>query len=234
MDIRLLDVFTATPYIEPVLTTADAQRQTKSALNAMLDKNQRIASMRRNLTQNQRRTNTGRRSNGTNSYGQSQYGTLDTQTTTPTVFSYGKLNINTCIKSALLGISGTGSMTGMNSTAATPVAFSNDTIEKFEAYRLQQIGQNKVPFTNLSDFFVKFMPNLSRSNMGQVETLSRLLTVGSSSFEISSQNRLSEKDQAALNDKSGRSGRRPAVATANWVVATDKQPYQVVSFTMVP
>jgi hypothetical protein len=143
-------------------------------------------------------------------------------------YSYGKLNLNTCAKVALLGLD-----VKING-AAWPAA---DTLEKFETYRLRKLQEKKAPFTNVSDFLAEFFPHLTASDLPAIADLLDQVTVGSSAFEVVAQNRLAPEDSAPAKAGSKtpeRLTRKPAIAKARWVLSTDQQPYSLIQFTTVP
>lgn len=107
-------------------------------------------------------------------------------------------------------------------------------MEQFEGYRLRKTQMGLAPFQNVSDFVLHFASGLSRSSLDELDSITDQVAVGSSAFNIIATNRLSPKEQAALESKDNTYGPRPATATANWVISMDQQPYSVVSFTLVP
>jgi hypothetical protein len=149
----------------------------------------------------------------------------DEQTSDPTVYSYGKLNLNTCSKYGLLGL---------NLDKIATVGNVAGIVEKFEGHRLTNIQQGKAPYLNVSEFVSQFVPGLSRTNLDVLDTVTDQVAVGSSAFEVTATNRLSPKDQAALDSKDNSNGARPATATAKWIVSMDEKPYSIISFTLVP
>jgi len=147
------------------------------------------------------------------------------ETTVTTAFSYGKVNVNTCSKYALLGL---------DLQAVNGADGSAGLIEKFEGYRLGKGRQDSAPFLNVSDFVTKMGTNISRSNLTALDKITDQISVGSSAFEIVSTNRLSAEQQAALEGNDNASGSRPATATARWVISLDQQPYSIVDFSLIP
>lgn len=213
LDLRLVDLFTATPRDLPEVTSDTESDSNDNSSNGR-DAYQAFQAKMERLRQHAQSRNSRTR-------GFAQ----DEPTTDPTVYSYGKLNLNTCPKVALLGLN-------IDGVVAGGVA---SLVEQFEGYRLTQGQQGKAPFANVSDFISQFVPNISRSNIEVLDTITNQVTVGSSAFEITATNRLSAKDQAALeNTRKGANGPRPATATAQWMISTDQKPYSIVSFSMTP
>lgn len=212
LDLRLVDVFTATRrHTETTDTLAAYEEENnsnsgRSAYEAFRRKMER-------LRERNARANAGN-------------ATADAETTSPVVYSYGKLNVNTCNKAALLGLS-------LNTQSSKMANFASF-IEEFEGHRLTSTQQGKAAFLNVSDFITMFVENLSRSNRELLDDITDQIAVGSSSFEVIATNRLSPKEQAALDAKDNTSGPRPATASARWIISLDQQPYSVVSFTSIP
>ena len=209
LDLRLIDVFTATPR-----NVANSSAYAEDSDGNETDGRSAYDAFRRKMERLKER---GRQVNG-----QSQ---ADASVTTGPVYSYGKLNVNTCGKYALLGLDLDSALAGGNVTGV---------IEQFEGHRLTQAQRGSSPFTNVSDFVKQFIPNLSRSNLEVLDKVTDEVTVGSSAFEITATNRLSDKEQKALDGKSNASGPRPATATASWVISTDTKPYSIVHFALTP
>lgn len=131
------------------------------------------------------------------------------------LYSYGKLNLNTCPKIALYSLDG---------QSGSKDYMSESVIEKIETYRREKITAGLTPFTNLSDFVMAFYPNAKREDLAGIAKLVGQITVGSSSFEVTAENR------APDDGKSG-SKRRPSIAHARWVIALDKQPYSLIDYS---
>ncbi len=208
LDLRLIDIFTATPL--PVAQALPEDDEDESLRN----RQDVYKSFREQLDRMRERADDGD-------------GEDDAVTTVPTVFSYGKLNLNTCSKYALLGLK-LDSLGGANDRGLTGI------IEQFEGHRLRQVQQGKAPFLNVSDFVQQFLPNLGRTNLELLDAVTDQVAVGSSSFEIVATNRLSPEEQKILEDEKNATGPRPATATARWVISTDQEPYSIISFTVAP
>ena len=213
LDLRLVDVFTATPRnLEPE-SSSDADSYVDngsgtSGRDAYQAFRQRMERLR----------NAGSSLNGGTA-------NADEKSTNGVVYSYGKLNLNTCNKYALLGLD-------LSSAGAKGDAAS--IIEQFEGHRLTSVQQGKPAFTNISDFIGEFASGFTRNNLNALDAITNQVTVGSSAFEIISTNRLSPEEQTALETKGSSNGPRPATATARWVISLDQEPYSVISYTSVP
>jgi len=202
LDLRLIDLFTISALDIPVVDEEEDESNAKNggdAYRAFREKMKRL---------NERR----------------QDGEKE-ETTVTTAFSYGKININTCSKYALLGLD-LQAVNGADGAAGL--------IEKFEGYRLGRGRQDSAPFLNVSDFVTKMGTNISRGNLTALDEITDQISVGSSAFEIVSTNRLSAEQQAALEGNDNASGSRPATATARWVISLDQQPYSIVDFSLIP
>lgn len=207
MDLRLVDIFTAS-LPDPATTPTETAKDKKK--NRQRDAAAEMHEFRNRLN----RLRSGE-----------SLADLDkttTSTTTSVVFSYGKLNVNTCPKFALLGLT-----TGQDNTLANQM-------DALEAYRMTKLRQNQVPFLNVSDFLVRFGPKFSVSNLKEIDTITDQISVGSSAYEVVGTNRLSPAEQEALENSKNGTGPRPATATAKWVISMDQEPYSIVSFTLVP
>ncbi len=224
LDLRLIDVFTATRFHEDTALTDNSTSTTrndqrggrassgKSASQAFRDKMERLRERNQNNSANSRNNSKE-----------------DEKSTVPTVYSYGKLNLNTCAKYALVGLNLNGAAQAGTAQGATAAM-----IEQFEGYRLRQAQQGSAPFVNVSEFITGFVPGMNRNNLAQLDSIVDQVTVGSSAFELVSTNRLTQKEQDALESNDSTSGPRPATATARWIISTDQEPYSVVGFTLVP
>lgn len=213
LDVRLIDAFTAVP-VDPETTSPMELEDDKA--DPKLDQSVRYQPVR-SYAYLQRAADA-----------EGEQPVPDEETTGPAVaFAYGKLNLNTCAKTALLGLDLQGTGAGL---------ISEDLVEKFEAYRLRKISNKKTPFLNVSDFVQEFLPNLSDTDLPALEQLLNQVTVGSSAFEIVAENRLSpdEMGDAKNGTASDRASRRAAISRAKWVIALDRQPYSLVSFATSP
>lgn len=208
MDLRLVDIFTAS-LPDPGTTP------TETAQNAKKKNRQRDAA-----AEMQEFRNRMNRLRGGESLADLDKST--TSTTTSAVFSYGKLNVNTCPKFALLGLTTTQDATLANQ------------MDALEAYRVTRLRQNQVPFLNVSDFLVRFGPKFSPANLKELDRITDQISVGSSAFEVVGTNRLSPAEQQALENSKNGTGPRPATATAKWLISMDQEPYSIVSFSLVP
>ena len=137
---------------------------------------------------------------------------------TTTIHKFGRLNLNTCPKVAMFSIDA--SVNGVS-------LINEELLSRFDQYRATRIAQGEVPFRNTSDFLVRFFP---KPTAGEVPALAKLLdqiTVSSTSFEITSENRLSESSKDDTK-------RRQASARMKWVISLDQEPYSLVSFESQP
>ena len=203
LDLRLIDLFTASSLDIPKADEEEDDRMANNGADAYRAFQEKMKKL------NERRQKT----------------TDEKETTVTTAFSYGKINVNTCSKYALLGLD-LQSVNGADSSAGL--------IEKFEGYRLSQGRQSVAPFVNVSDFVAKMGTNISHSNLTVLDKITDQVSVGSSAFEIVATNRLSAEQQAALDGNDNASGSRPATATARWVISMDQKPYSIVDFSLVP
>lgn len=221
LDLRLIDAFTNVP----------ATSTTKE-----LTPQQVVAQERRIPRRPQFRSAQGRAAGNPTGLSTNQPGTsqpssssrsvaanADDNTATGTRYAYGKINLNTCTKSALLAID-----LDLDSKPWP----DQQLIEKFESYRLRKIADKEVPFLNVSDFVAEFFPDLTHDELPLVESLLSQVTVNSSAFEVVAENRLSPEELAETSRKLSK--RRPAVARARWIVALDEKPYSLLNFATVP
>ena len=210
LDLRLVDVFTATPsFVAPDDTEeTEAEQQQRNAYQAFRDKLERVRERNRNRGNNRTVAD-------------------DDTSTAPQVYSFGKLNLNTCSKYALLGLN-------LDSVAGSQGSNLPAMVQQFEGHRLRRLQQGQVPFGNVSDFVALFAGQLTPQNAEVLDTLTDQVSVGSSAFEITATNRLSASEQAALDSNSSASGPRPATATAQWVVSVEGDNYSVVNYSIVP
>lgn len=144
----------------------------------------------------------------------------DTASTVSVCYSYGKINVNTCPKEAFFSLD-TGTA-GSNAGLVTA-----DLVKKIEAYRQHQVSSRKTPFINISDFLVQFFPKPMESQRAALGRMVSQLTVSSSAFEVTAENRLPEVRRKD-------SSRRPTTTRMRWVIALDQQPYSLVSFAAEP
>jgi hypothetical protein len=218
LDLRLVDAFTN--------WTPDGDATTTETVAPATNQRERRS---RAQVQNAGATQTnGNRQTADAGSRKSSKKTANQDEVSSTPYAFGKLNLNTCQKSALLGVEA--KFSGSKSSTA-------DMVEKFEAYRLKKVQEKKAPFTNVSEFIGEFFPALTTNDLPALGDLLDQVTVGSSSFEVVAQNRLSPQDAAATKQTgklADRLTRRPAVAKARWVVSMDKKPYSLVQYTTVP
>ncbi len=210
MDLRLIDIFTVSPpdtYTTPTeLLATEDQNVRRSGNDRMRDFRERMALIREGATYNE--------VNGES-----------VETTVALAHSYGKINVNTCVKQALLAL-----RTGSDEQPANLAGI----MEKFEAHRLHRLREQKAPFRNVSEFLVRFGPQFNRSNLNELDRLTDQVSVGSSAFEVVAQNRLSAAEQKALEGGSNIDGQRPATATAKWIISMDQEPYSILDYTLTP
>ncbi|MEI7633243.1 MAG: hypothetical protein WCK47_03075 [bacterium] len=165
----------------------------------------------------------------------SQRRTMDTKTDTTqskdqatssgVLYAYGRLNLNTCPKFALLSLD----------TGDANLALTQDFIDKFEAYRLAKLASGRPPFRNISEFFTKFFPNPDEKQMKVIEKLLNQVTVSSSSFEIIAENRLPKEDSASKSKNTKTAGREsPPRARLKWTVALDREPFSLIGYNIEP
>ncbi len=147
-------------------------------------------------------------------------GTTETTTTLVdgVVYSYGKLNINTCPKVALYSLEG--EVEGSEVVTA-------DLVERFESHRQSQLAQRKTPFLNTSNFLIALFPDPSESHLQVFSKILDQVTVGSSSFAVQAENRVPAQSASQAQ-------RQPAVSRSGWVVALDHKPCELVSLTSQP
>ncbi|MBX7246918.1 MAG: lamin tail domain-containing protein [Candidatus Sumerlaeaceae bacterium] len=140
----------------------------------------------------------------------------ETVTTGTTYYAYGRLNVNTCAKVAYFSLDGL--VDGTDFITASVV-------DGLENFRQKSEGQKTVPFLNTSDFLLKVFPDkLSDSQFAAAAKLLDQVTVSSSSFNITAENR-------ADSQPGGGNGVRPSLVRMNWMVALDRQPLSLIGFS---
>ncbi|MCX7718348.1 MAG: lamin tail domain-containing protein [Candidatus Sumerlaeaceae bacterium] len=149
-------------------------------------------------------------------------GTNDDEEPTQTLlYSYGKLNVNTCVKAALASLTG-----GKDTPEAAPPAV----MERIEAHRRNRLARGETPFLTPSEFVLMLVPTLKTES--DAETIAALLeqvTVGSTSFEVLSENLA---NPSALRAAPGAvPGAKSRMA---WIVALDRQPFSLIGYSVEP
>jgi hypothetical protein len=145
----------------------------------------------------------------------------DEEPTQTLLYSYGKLNVNTCNKSALASLAG-----AKDAPEAAPPAV----IERVEAHRRSRLARGEPPFRAPSEFVLMLVPALKTET--DAETIAALLdqvTVGSSSFEVLAEN----LGNLSASRKAPAAG--PGVKSRMaWTVALDRAPYSLIGFSVEP
>lgn len=136
------------------------------------------------------------------------------------IYSYGKLNVNTCHRLALLSLD----LEVDGRDHMTPALLA-----AFDRHRGERLAQRRVPFLNTSDLLVALFPNPSEADLAVFAKLADQVTVGSSAFEITTSNRAVE-----AGSDTGSGNRAPAVSRAYWAVSLDSAPCSILALRSLP
>jgi hypothetical protein len=102
-----------------------------------------------------------------------------------------------------------------------------DAIDRFEAFRGGQLGAKKAPFANVSDLLVAMFPTPDQAQLTAAAKILDQVTVSSSAFDVVAENRVTE---TARSDPK----RRPTISRINWMLALDREPFSLLSWTVQP
>lgn len=141
-----------------------------------------------------------------------------TQTQLQLIYSYGKININTCPKEAFYAL---------DAVTHGRDRLTAEVIQQIDTYRTRQLAAGKTPFENPSDFLLNLVPDATVEHLPLFDKLISQITVNSSSFEIVSNNRVPNVRKSDEN-------RRAAQARMRWTISLDKEPLSLISFSSQP
>jgi hypothetical protein len=146
----------------------------------------------------------------------------DTPTSDGVHYSFGKLNLNTCSRQALFSIDAV-----VNGQDIITEKLADD----FEEFRQKQVNAGAVPFRNPSDFVRQFFPKAGSDDLDGLGQLLNQVSVGSSSFEVTSETYNVENTSKTHKSEKPR---RTVATRMKWLIALDIKPYSLVNFTSQP
>lgn len=135
-------------------------------------------------------------------------------------YSYGKLNVNTCHRLALLSLD----LEVGGRDHMTPALLA-----AFDRHRGERLAQRRIPFLNTSDLLIALYPDPSESDLAVFAKLADQITVGSSAFEITTSNRA-----PVAGTEAGSGNRAAAVSRAYWAVSLDSAPCSILALRSLP